>query len=96
MPWPVSTTLISMWSFDRLDEDIDTSALRRELDRIRQQIPDHLLQPAGVAADRSRAGIGIEREMHVPGRRQGANGIERRLRDGGEIDGLAAPIEWLP
>ena len=26
-----------------LDEDINTSALRRELDRIREQIPDHLL-----------------------------------------------------
>ena len=31
---------------------LDTSALRRELDRIREQIPDHLLEPASVSADR--------------------------------------------
>ncbi len=34
------------------DEDPNTSAFRRELDRIREQIPDHLLESASVAADR--------------------------------------------
>ena len=33
------------------------------------------------------AGNSIERNMYVLGRRQGANSIERPLRDGGEIDG---------
>jgi hypothetical protein len=33
------------------DEDTNTSALRRELDRIREQVPDYLLQSASVSAD---------------------------------------------
>src|SRR5207302_8504798 len=33
----------------QLDPDFDAAALGRELDGVREQVPDHLLQAAGVA-----------------------------------------------
>ena len=69
-----------------LEHDVHTSALRGEFDCICQQIPDRLLEPVSVAADRSGAGHRIERDLYVLGRRQGVNGIQCPLRDGSEID----------
>ena len=40
-----------------LEHHVDVSAGRRELHRIGQQVPEHLLQPAGVAAQPTRARI---------------------------------------
>ncbi len=63
----------------------DATALRRELDRVHEQIPEHLLEPAGVSADLDWRDIGGERKLHVPGHRQRPDGIERPLRHGDEI-----------
>ena len=71
MPWPVSTTLTSRWSFEDSMKTPTRPPSGRELDCIRKQIPDHLLQPVGVAADCLRAGSDIECETHVLGCRQG-------------------------
>ena len=42
------------------------AALGRELDRVRQQIPDDLLQARGVAGDRRHVGIGRRRRARSP------------------------------
>ena len=49
---PVSATRISMCESDPLEDDLHLAALGRELDGVGQQVPDHLLQPAGIAGDR--------------------------------------------
>ena len=56
IPWPVSTTEISTpcragaWT-----RSVHAAALGRELDGVREQVPDHLLQAVRVARDLDRA-----------------------------------------
>ena len=56
MPRPVSLTVISTCESTRAQTELHLAAAGRELDRVRQQIPDDLLQPIRVA--RHRAVIG--------------------------------------
>ena len=73
--------------FRGYDEEIDATALGRELDRVREQIPDHLLEPANVSVHGPHGReIGGQRQLHVPGRSQRPDGLQRRLRHGDKID----------
>ena len=49
---PVSLTVISTCEFDARETQLHPAAARRELDRVRQQVPDDLLQPIRIAGHR--------------------------------------------
>ena len=57
-PAPVSRDDDLDVALDARQAHVDAAAARRELDRVREQVPDHLLQPVRVAGDR--AGVRIE------------------------------------
>ena len=52
---------------DALQPDLDTAAAAGELDGVGQQVPQHLLQPIGVARDRPDAGIEDGLDAHALG-----------------------------
>ena len=52
MPGPLSITLISAWPFLRFTTDLHQTAGRRKLHGIREQVPGHLLQTLGIAANK--------------------------------------------
>ena len=62
MPWPVSVTREVDVSPHAPDPDLDAAAPRRELDRVAEQVPEHLLQAVGVAQDDGGAGIAPQLE----------------------------------
>jgi len=71
-----------------LERDFDPTAFGRELDGVRQQVPDHLLQAVWVAGDRADVapvardepdGFRFRRRMHH---------VHRRRYDGRQFDGL--------
>ena len=51
MPIPLSLTSISTQSPSGLTADADTSAVRRELDRVLDQVPEDLLESGRIAVD---------------------------------------------
>ena len=51
MPLPVSVTTISTCGVHALQPHLHAAAARRELDGVREQVPDDLLQAVGVARD---------------------------------------------
>ena len=51
MPAPVSVTRIATCAVDAVEPHLDAPAVRRELHRVAEQVPDDLLQPVGVAVD---------------------------------------------
>ena len=57
MPMPVSLTTISTCELTRSSRTCTRPPLRRELDGVRQQVPDDLLQAIGIARDRADARI---------------------------------------
>ena len=61
MPTPLSRTVNSTWPPTRVERHRDPAAARRELDRIREQVPDHLLQPLGIAGHC--AGVLVQRAL---------------------------------
>ena len=54
---PLSSTQISACEFDTFEHDLHAPALRRELDRIRKQVPQHLLQPVRIATHEANARV---------------------------------------
>ena len=63
---------------DALEPHLDPAALRRELDGVGQQVPHDLLQPIGIARDRTDARIEDGLEAHalgVGGRLHGRHGV---------------------
>src|SRR5207253_10348267 len=69
-----------------LEADPDSPVRRAELDRIREEVPDDLLQPIGIGEDRSR--VWIEEGIHLDVLRIGQplDGLDCRLDDGDRID----------
>jgi len=67
---------------------LDAATRGRELDRVRQQVPDRLLQARGVAgeAGRQRAHAAIERDSLGLGR--GPHGVDGDVHDRLHVDGL--------
>src|SRR6185436_3764635 len=63
--------------------DIDASALRRELDRVGQEVPHHLLEPRRVAQALTSTGRRIETDDDLDAFLFGhlLNGLDRRLYD---------------
>ena len=81
---PVSVTRSGL--LQRLDEHDDASVCGGELDGVRQQVPDHLLQPDRVAAHRRDRQIGRERQRDVLGERQRSDRIDGDPRHRDQID----------
>ena len=54
MPMPVSLTVTSTCEFTRSSAHLHLAAAVGELHGVRQQVPDDLLQPLGIAGDRRR------------------------------------------
>ena len=91
MPRPVSLT-INRASISRTSWTCG-AVLRRELDRVAEDVLDDLAQPVGVAMHR--AGVGIE--VGLQGHRLGVGGRAHRLHDAGDqrrkVHGLRAEVE---
>ena len=76
---PVSRTRIRARLPDRSSDDLDAAAFRRELDRVGEQVPDDLLQPAGVAGDRRDPGLDHPLDGDALRLRRGLRAVERRF-----------------
>ena len=79
--------------FRRFDEDPNTSALRRELDRIREQIPDHLLESSQRHRYASVAARSVVTSLERSWPSTTMEVVERRLRHGDKIDGLRRQVK---
>ena len=86
MPQPVSVTRSSTSSPSRGQRHVDRPPARREPDRIRQQIPDDLLQTARVGMDHQRRRIDPLHEHDVLRVRGGADRLDCGLDDRAEGD----------
>ena len=69
-----------------LHADVDPAALGRELHRVREQVPDDLLEPAGVAAEHARVGVEQDLEAHALRLGGGAHDLDGRLDDLRRLD----------
>ena len=67
MPTPVSLTTISMFESHPFDPDLHTAALRRELDGVREEVPDDLLQAGRIARHQAGARVDDDLEPHAFG-----------------------------
>lgn len=93
MPLPLSLTTISTCELTRSSRTCTSPSLGREFHRIRQQVPDDLLQSIGIAGDR--CGARIENRLHTNllGIRRGAKGLDGVGDDTRQIDGLHIQTE---
>ena len=71
--------------------DRDASPLRRELDRVVQQVGDHLSEPRGIGLDEERLLGDFDGELLSPLRDHVAPGVDRRVHDA--LQGHGAPLE---
>src|SRR6185312_8106280 len=74
-----------------LDADLDPTALRSELQRVGEQVGDHLLQPVRVATGRTERSLRHPVDGDALGVRGGLDGEDRRVHDLLQID--AADIQ---
>ena len=63
MPHPLVANLDAHRAVLGLGRDLDDPALRRVLDRVRDQVPDHLAQPIGVSQHGKRLRADLDREL---------------------------------
>ena len=70
---------------DSLQQNLNAPRLGSKLDRIREQNPDHLLQPVRIAEHGAR-GVEPRLEMDLLGLGRRPNGLHRRLDNGDQID----------
>src|SRR5207244_4560224 len=68
-----------------LDGDGDGALVRGELDRVGQEVPDHLLQAVGVTVHR-RQGLRAHLELDALRTGRRLHGGERRVDDRGDVD----------
>src|SRR5205823_11660451 len=66
--------------------NVDAASGGRELDRVVQQVPYHLLQPARVALDQPAVGVDDGPQPDVPGVGGRAHGVNGGLDDRDEAD----------
>ena len=67
-----------------LQPDVDAPALGRELDRVGDEVPHHLLQPFRISPDQLDPRIEAGHDPDVLGRGRRPHGLDRRLDRGGE------------
>ena len=72
---------------DALEANLHASVPRRELDRIRQQVPDNLLQPLRIAGNRNARLIDGGLQPDALRRRRRRHGLERLLNHARQVDG---------
>src|SRR6266851_3857595 len=77
-----------------LHEHLDLAATGRELDRIRKQIPDDLLQPFLVAGDKPGARVGDNAELDIPGVSRGPHGVHGVFDDRRQLDSLDVKAQF--
>ena len=85
MPCPVSLTRISSESPTRPIQTSTRPLARRELDGVRQQVPEDLLQPVWIPVDERRLGVRLQLEPDPLGLGGGAGRLERGARHGHEV-----------
>src|SRR5439155_15189910 len=68
-----------------LERDIDAPALGRELDRVGEQVPHHLLQPLRIAPDHVDPWLEPCLDPDVPGRSRRSHRFDCRLDHPGEL-----------
>ena len=88
MPSPVSDDHDLHLRADAPDVNLHAAAARRELDRVRQQVPHRLLQPLAIAVDARRAVLddGLDAQaLHLRGR---LDREHRRRHHAAEVDEL--------
>src|SRR5690606_22495275 len=75
--------------------DLDPNATVRpgEFHRVREQVPDHLLQALGIRNERAELAPRIELELDAFGLCRGTNDVHGVARDGDEIGGFALELE---
>src|SRR4030095_8635406 len=66
---------------DALKGDLDPASLRRELDGVHQEVPDNLLDPVRIAAERSRIGVDERLQPEPLGLGGGADRVRWRRPD---------------
>src|SRR5260221_1298303 len=71
-----------------LDRDHDFFAPRREFDRVREEVGDDLEQPVRVATDVAGVRRGVKPYAHTAAIGEAANGIDRLLNKGADLDTL--------
>src|SRR5207253_2837244 len=79
-----------------LQANVDAASGGRELDRVVQQVPDHLLQPARVALDQPAVGVDDGPQPDVPGVGGRAHGVDGGLDDRDEADRPHLETELAP
>ena len=65
-----------------LQAGLDAAAAWRELDRVREQVPDHLLQTVGIARSRPHRSVQVRGEVDALGVERRAGRCRRRAVDG--------------
>ena len=73
---------------DPLEPHLNSAATVGELDRVRQQVPQHLLQPFRIARDGRRLRIQDRLDPHALRLRGRGDGVDRAPHDFGELHGL--------
>ena len=87
MPIPVSVTAISRWVPARRVRDSGLAIGWRELDGVRQEVPDDLLQPARVGGQRADAEIEVAGQPDAFAVGRGTHRLDRRVDDRRRIHG---------
>ena len=78
---------------DGLDAHPDPAVLRGELDGVREQVPEHLLETLGIAHDVAPRRILDELEAYALGVGRGGHRPDRRLHDGRDVHGPQVELE---
>jgi hypothetical protein len=72
---------------------LDRALARRELDGVREEVPEDLLETVGVAGDAARRVVEAHREADAARLGRRAHALGRRLDDGREGDGARRQAE---
>ena len=72
---------------------LDVAAARRELDGVREQVPDHLLEPFGVGEHPAGRRVDEPGERDRLRLRRGRERVGRRLDDGSQLEGTAVELQ---
>ena len=88
MPWPVSAMTTSTMPRPFRDADVDRAAGRRELDGVRQHVPDRLLQAVRVGVDDGSGLIEMGPNRDALGRRARFDHVDGRLDHVLDVNGL--------
>ena len=76
-----------------LERELDASFRRRELDGVRQQVPDHLLDAVRICNAQDRPAVVVGLELNLLGVGSAAHDVEGRVGQLGQVDGRRLKTE---